>query len=119
MVELVKQLASWLGAVFAGACCAGASWALAALTAAGAGFLINDAILIPLFVALLGLSLWLLYRSARAHANLAPLYLGIAGAVVAVAGLWTWIAAMVIGLAAIVVASFWDFVNARARRAAG
>ena len=115
MKELANQLGSTCGAAFAAACCAGASWALAALTAAGAGFLINDAVLIPLFVALLGLSLWLLYRSARAHANLAPLYLRIAGAVVAIAGLWTSTVAIVIGLAAIVVASFWDFVSARAR----
>lgn len=118
MKELAKQISSTFGAAVAAACCAGASWALAALTAAGAGFLINDAVLIPLFVALLGLSLWLLYRSARAHNDLAPFYLGIAGAVVAFAGLWTWIAAIVGGLAAMIGASFWDFFNASAKHPA-
>jgi mercuric ion transport protein len=116
MKELAKQISSTSGAAIAAACCAGASWALAALTAAGAGFLINDAVLIPLFAALLALSVWFLYRSARAHNDLAPFYLGIAGAVVAFAGLWTWIAAIVGGLATMVIASVWDFARAKARR---
>ena len=73
--DLIKQLGSTAGAAFAAACCAGASWALAALTALGAAFLVNDAVLIPSFAALLGLSLWLLSRSARAHRDLRPLYL--------------------------------------------
>lgn len=115
MRELFKQLTSSLGAAFAALCCAGASWALAVLSAVGAGFLINDAILIPLFAALLALSLWFLHRATRAHGVRAPFYLGIAGAVVAFAGLWTWIAAIWAGLAALVAASFWDFLGARAR----
>jgi len=89
MRDLVKQFGSTAGAAFAAACCAGASWALAALTAIGAGFLINDAVLIPLFAVLLGLSLWLLFRSARAHADLRPVYLAGAGAAAALIGLWT------------------------------
>ena len=68
MSDLVSQLGSTAGAIFAGTCCAGISWALAALTAVGAGFLMRDAVLIPLFLALLGLSL-LLFHSARAHAD--------------------------------------------------
>jgi mercuric ion transport protein len=65
MSALFKLLGSMFGATFAGLCCLGVTWALSALAAIGAGFLINDAILIPLFVAFLALSLWLLYRSAR------------------------------------------------------
>lgn len=41
--------------------------------------------LIPLFVAFLGLSLWLLFRSARDHRDLQPVYLAAFGAL---AGLW-------------------------------
>lgn len=117
MIDLVKQLGSALGAVVAALCCAGVSWALAALSAVGAGFLINDAVLIPLFAALLALSLWFLHRATRAHGNRAPLYLGIAGAAIAFAGLWTWIAAIWAGLAALVAASLWDFLGARTRTA--
>ena len=65
MNALFKQLGSMLGVSFAAVCCLGVSWALSALTAIGPGFLINDAILIPLFLAFITLSLWLLWRSLR------------------------------------------------------
>ncbi len=115
MNELFKQLGSTLGAAFAGACCLGAGWALAALGAIGAGFVANDAVLIPLYVALLALSVWLLYRSARVHGNFAPVILAAAGALAALAGLWILSAMVIAGLAAIVAASVWDFFAARAR----
>lgn len=113
MSDLFKQLASALGSGFAAACCAGAGWALAVLGAIGAGFLINDAVLIPLFAALLALSLWFLHRSTHAHHRRPPFYLGVGGAVVAFAGLWTSLAAIWVGLAALVAASLWDFVAAK------
>lgn len=103
-------------AALAAACCAGASWALAALTAVGAGFLINDAVLIPLFVALLGLSLWLLFRSARIHQNLRPVYLAGAGALGALIGFWTSTVVLIVGLGLIVASSFWDYLRARSSR---
>jgi mercuric ion transport protein len=113
MPELLKQLTSTAGAIFAAACCAGAGWALAALSAIGAGFLINDAVLIPLFVALLALSLWLLFRSARAHENLRPVYLAGGGALGALIGLWTSTIVLFAGLGLIVGSSLWDYVDAR------
>jgi mercuric ion transport protein len=110
---LIQQLASLFGTGFAAACCLGVTAALSALTAIGAGFLINDAVLIPAFVALVGLSLWLLYRSARAHRSLRPFWLGLAGAVVAFVGLWLAPVVVFAGLAACVAASVWDFLAAR------
>jgi mercuric ion transport protein len=115
MSGLVKQLGSTVGAAFAAACCAGASWALAALTAAGAGFLINDVVLIPLYAALLALSLWLLFRSARSHGDLKPVYLSGAGALAALIGLWTSTVVLFAGLGVMVASSFWDHFGARAR----
>ena len=116
MKELLAQIGTTAGAALAGACCAGAGWALAALTAVGAGFLINDAILIPLFVALIGLSVWLLFRSARVHRNLRPAYLAAAGALGALIGLWTSTVILFVGLSLIVTSSFWDYLDARASR---
>lgn len=110
---LLKQLASTSGAAFAAACCLGVTAALSALTAVGAGFLIHDAILIPLYVALLALSAWLLYRSAKHHARLGPFRLGLAGAVVALAGLWMHPALVYAGLLAIVAGNVADFIAAR------
>lgn len=109
--EIVKQLASTSSAAIAAACCLGASWALSALSAIGAGFLVNDAILIPLYALFLVLSVWLLYRSVRAHADRRPLRLGAAGALVALAGLFVASIVIYTGIALLVAASAWDFVN--------
>lgn len=115
MRELLKQLSATAGAAFAAACCLGVTAALSALSALGAGFLVNDVILIPLYVMLLGLSLWLLYRSAKAHRSLGPFWIGAAGAAAALAGLWINAIAVYAGLAAIVAANLGDFLRARRR----
>lgn len=116
MSDLFKQLGSMVGVSFAAVCCLGVSWALAALAAVGAGFLINDAILIPLFLAFIALSLWLLWRSLRPRGERRPLYLSGAGAIAAAGGLFVAPAVVYAGLAAMVGASFWDFALLRAAR---
>ena len=118
MKDLAKQLASTFGALLAAACCLGVTAAVSALAAIGAGFLVNDAILIPLYVLLLALSLWLLYRSAKAHGGLAPFWVGVAGAAVALAGLWVHSFLVYGGLLTIVAGNVTDFVRGR-RSAAG
>ncbi len=117
MKELLKQCTSVAGAGIAAICCLGVTGALSVLTAIGAGFLINDAVLIPLYLGLLGLSVWLLYSSARSHGNLAPFWAGFGGALVAFAGLWTLPALVYAGLAVLISGSVWDFWNMRAARA--
>lgn len=117
MKELVKQCGSTAGAAFAGACCLGVTAALSVLTAIGAGFLVNDAFLIPVYLGLLTLSVWLLYKTSRSHRKLAPFWTGLAGAVVAFAGLWILPAIVYAGLAALISGSVWDYRNARAARA--
>ena len=116
MKELMKQCTSVAGAGFAGACCLGVTAALSVLTAIGAGFLINDAFLIPLYLGLLALSVWLLYSSARPHGYLTPFWTGLGGAVVAFAGLWILPALVYAGLAVLIGSSVWDFWNMRAAR---
>lgn len=120
MKDLIKQFAGLIGAGVAAACCLGISAVLAAVSAVGLGFLIHDAYLFPIFVAFVGWSLWLLYRSARGHGNLAPFWLAAAGAILGAAGLWLLVTglypinwAAYAGLAALVVGSAWDFVNGR------
>jgi len=119
MKTLVQQLAGLFGTSFAAACCLGATAALSVLSVIGAGFLINDAVLIPAFLLLVGLSLALLHRSARAHRNLRPFWFGLAGGVIAFVSLWISPVLVVAGLAACVAASFWDFFGARAAAARG
>jgi len=114
---MIKQLASTLGAAFAAACCLGFAAALSALTAIGASFLLNDAVLIPLYVLFLAVSLWLLYRSARAHRSLAPFWVGLAGAGLALVGLWVNPVLVYGGLLAIVAGNLSDFIRSRRRAA--
>jgi hypothetical protein len=79
-------------------------------------FLINDAILIPLYLALLALGVRLLYASARSHRNLAPFWSGLGAALVAFVGLWIHAARVYASLAALIASSVWDFWNMRATR---
>ena len=116
MKELLKQCASVLGAGFAAACCLGVTSVLAVLSAVGAGFLIRDAVLIPLYLLFLGLSAWLLYRSARAHGNLTPFWTGLGGLVIAFTGLWISPALVYAGLASLIASNVWDFWSGRAAR---
>ena len=118
MREFAKQLASMAGAAFAAACCLGMTAALSALMAVGAGFLIKATILIPLYVLLLALSVWLLYRSARAHDNLRAFWIGAAGAAIALLGLWINSLLVYAGLLLLVTGSVTDFIRARRRATA-
>lgn len=86
MKELIKQFSGIVGAGFAAACCLGAPVVLAAVGAAGLGFLINDAYLVPIFGDFVALTLWLLYRSARGHYSLVPFWLALAGGLAGVVG---------------------------------
>ena len=63
MKEKTKQLSSLIGTAITAACCLGLPVVLSALMAIGLGFLIHDAILIPLFIGFIGFNLWMLNRS--------------------------------------------------------
>jgi mercuric ion transport protein len=116
--ELIKQLSAIFGAGVAAACCLGVPVMLAAVGAAGLGFLINDAYLVPIFGALVALSLWLLYRSARRHASLVPFWVALAGGLAGAIALWLTVMGFYpeswptyLGLTVLVAASVWDAVN--------
>lgn len=118
MGALAKQLASNLGALFAAACCLGVAAVTSVVIAVGAGFLLNDAVIIPLYVAFLALSLWLLYRSATTHGALGPFWLGTVGAIAALAGLWINPILVYAGLLAIVAGNVAVFLRGRRKAAA-
>lgn len=69
------------GAVFAALCCLGIPAVLGIVTAIGAGFLINDAILLPLLVLSLLVTLWGLVSGRRRHHNPTAILVGILGGV--------------------------------------
>lgn len=120
MKNLIKQFSGLLGAGFAAACCLGVSAVLAAAGAVGLGFLIHDVYLFPIFVGFVGFSLWLLYRAARAHGQMKPFWLALAGGLTAAVGLWLLVTgtyplsmAIYLGLGALLIGSVWDFLHAR------
>lgn len=75
-----------VGSVVAALCCLGAAPLLAALTAAGLGFLINDLFLVPLLAAFLGVTIWGLRRDAGRHGSGGPAGLAWLAALVTVGG---------------------------------
>lgn len=94
------------GSVFTALCCLGFPAVLAILSAAGLGFLINDAILVPLLVLFLLASLWGLYLGRNHHGSPAPLYVGFAGSAMTVVSIGFgsgWLAG--IGISGMVAAS--------------
>ena len=103
------------GSIVAAICCLGVSALVSVATALGLGFLLNDAVLLPLFVLFLALSLWGLAAGWRRHGNHAALVLGVAaGAVLFVFAFvrqstpWAYV-----GVAGLVTASVWNVWLAR------
>lgn len=105
-----------IGSIFAALCCLGFAPALAALSAVGLGFLINDLVLIPLLVLFLGASIWGLHRDRARHQTPGPEYLGWVASVLSVSGLWISGAVVGAGLTLLVAGSVWNVLALRSMR---
>ena len=114
-----KEILGSTGALFAGACCLGFAPALALFTALGAGFMINDLVLLPLFALMLGFTLWTLYRSRALHGRSGPMILGAVSAGVAFITLWISAPLSYAAMAAFFAASIWNMVLTRRGESAG
>ena len=99
-----------LGAAFAALCCAGVPAVLGALSAAGLGVLINDAILLPLVLLSLGVGLWGLGRGTARHGLLGVPALGSLGAALLVVGIFLSPLLVYAGSAAMLGAALWNAV---------
>jgi len=120
LMAILEQWASIIGAGIAAACCLGVPAILAALSAAGLGFLIKDAYLFPIFVGFVAISIRVLYRSAKKHGRSLPFWLSLTGGAVGTASLWllvtgiyplSWL--IYLSLVVLVIGSIWDFINGR------
>ncbi len=105
---MVSKVIGSLGSIFASLCCIGTPALLAFLTSIGAGFLINDKILIPLLVIFLGISIWGIYKSSKSHRRKGSLIFAIVSAIVVFASIWFSKPLVYIGLVGLVTASVWD-----------
>jgi mercuric ion transport protein len=108
------SLAGLYGSGFALLCCAGVAPVLGLLSAIGLGFLIHDAVLIPLFIVALGVTGWGLWQGRRCHGRGSPLGLGLGASVLAIGGLFLWAPVAFIGFGAVIVASVWNLRLLRA-----
>ncbi len=69
-----------LGAAFAALCCLGISAVLSVVSAIGLGFLIHDAVLLPLLIMSLLVMLWGLFSGWKRHRQPAVLIVGMIAA---------------------------------------
>jgi mercuric ion transport protein len=107
-----------LGATFAALCCLGVSAVLSVVTAIGLGFLINDAILLPLLVLSLLATLWGLFSGRKRHRKAAALTLGALSAVALVVFSYFHQSRLaLISIAALVGASILNIVDLRRQHA--
>lgn len=98
-------LGGLLGSGFALLCCAGVAPALGLLSAIGLGFLINDAVLIPFFLLVLGVTAWGLWQGRRCHGRRSALLLGLGAAALTVSGLYVWLPLAFVGFGAVILAT--------------
>jgi len=103
------------GSIAAALCCLGVSAFVSVVSALGLGFVLNDAVLLPVFLLFLALSLWGLAAGWRRHRNPAALALGVtAGALLFVFAFvrqstpWAYV-----GVAGLITASVWNVWLAR------
>lgn len=119
--KLHLEKLAFIGDIVTLLCCLGFGPMLSVLSAIGAGFLINDAILAPLLAAFLVLGAVGLYVSHRHHRRWGPIVLHAAGA--AAVFVFTFIAyfqpLIWVGVVGLLGAAIWDVVLRRRCRPDG
>ncbi len=95
-------------------CCAGVAPVIGLLSAIGLGFLLRDAILIPLLILGLGVTAWGLWQGRRCHGRPGPLVAGVVGSLVTVGGVLAWVPLAFVGFLGVILASIWNIAAVRA-----
>jgi hypothetical protein len=83
------------------------------LSGIGLGFLLADAVLVPLLVGGVGITLWGLWLGARTHGRRGPMALAAIGGVPAVAGVFLAASVAYAGIALVLIGTLWSLVAAR------
>lgn len=104
-----------LGSIFAALCCLGVAPVLGALSATGLGFLIHDAILIPLLAAFLAATIWGLRGDRPRHGRRGPETLAWTGSFLTLGGLWVSGTVVALGLTLLIGGSAWNWTAIRRR----
>lgn len=100
-----------VGSIIAALCCLGFGPLVAILTAIGAGFLINDIILMPLLVVFLILGGLGLLSAAKRIGNYRALWLHVASSVLLVISIFVFFQGVLVwvALAGVILAPVWSF----------
>ena len=108
------------GSVFAALCCLGIPALLSILSAVGIGFVINDAILLPLFVIFLAITIAGLFSGMRHHGSPWALTIGAVSSLIVVGFLFVRFnqALVVVGIGGLVFASTLNVLLQRQRERA-
>jgi hypothetical protein len=115
MMNLHFEKAGLVGSIITVLCCIGFGPLLAALSAIGAGFLVNDKVLAPLLIAFLLLGLTGLILSFRMHHRWPALLLHLTSGVAVFVFTFVVYHRLIIwlGLLGLVAAAAWDFLLRR------
>ena len=89
-------------------CCGGTPAIISLLSAVGLGFMVHDAILIPLLAVFLGINLFATYHSAKRHGRSEVLPITVISALLIFSGIWISPVVLVIGIVGIFLASGLD-----------
>lgn len=110
---MTRQIVGAIGSIVAALCCIGTPALLALLTSIGAGFLIRDAILVPLLVIFLAVSIWGVHRSVSRHGKGTPRTVAVICSVVIIVAVWFSPPLVLVGLVGLIAASVWDIYLCR------
>lgn len=105
------------GSFIVGLCCLGVPAMLSIVSAIGLGFLLTDAILVPMLAVFLAVTLYGLWNGFRRHGSRVPLITGSVGAAGVLAFLWFSSLLAAVSLAALVTATLLNVWFARQRHA--
>jgi mercuric ion transport protein len=106
--------AGLVGAAGALLCCAGVAPVLGVVTALGLGWLLHDAILVPLLVLGLGVTGWGLWQGRRCHGRRGPLVMGLTAGLVTAGGVFAWVPLAFAGFLGVLAAGIWNLAAVRA-----
>lgn len=117
-MKLHLKSVGFTGSLFTLMCCLGFGPLIAALSAVGAGFLVNDAVLAPFLLVFLVIGGVGLRAGYQRHGGKGPLVLHISSAVAVVVFTFAFffVPLVWLGIAGLFAASVWDFVLVRQAR---
>ena len=84
----ITSLGTCVGSGLAALCCLGIPAIVGFLSAIGMGFILNDALLMPLLMIFLGLNLWATHASSEQHGRKMLTPLAVVSALLIVSGFW-------------------------------